>query len=235
MPVKNVPVIDHPDRNGHHAEYFLSIICMSRKPVIEAEFGPQFPRRGNAFSRGLGMLLLRLSGWRVVGSPPDTPKMVVAAIPHTSNWDGVIVLTVMLAAGLDVRWVGKHTLFKGLFGRILRWAGGVSVNRSQARDFVGGVAQTFDQHDSLALIIAPEGTRKPTTRWKTGFYRIAQEADVPIVIGYMDYQKKTVGFGPGLKASGDFNDYLEQMRIFLADVTPCNPENFLLPENRHHS
>ncbi|MGJ8669597.1 MAG: 1-acyl-sn-glycerol-3-phosphate acyltransferase [Oceanococcus sp.] len=205
---------------------------MTSKPTIEAEFGPKFPRRGNAFSRGLGTLLLRLTGWRVVGSPPNTSKMIVAAIPHTSNWDGVLVLTVMLAAGLDVRWVGKHTLFKGMFGRFLVWAGGISVDRSKARDFVGSVVDTFNERESLAMIIAPEGTRKPTKQWKTGFYRIAHDAKVPIVVGYIDYKKKTVGFGPGLNASGDFNDYLEQMRVFLADVTPCNPENFVLPENR---
>lgn len=208
---------------------------MNLRPVVEAEFGPQIPRRGNAFSRGLGSLILRLLGWRVVGNPPNQAKMVVVAIPHTSNWDGVIVILTLLATGLDLRWVGKHTLFKGMFGRVLRWAGGVSVNRSKARDFVGSVVDSFEQHDKLALIIAPEGTRKPTRRWKTGFYRIAREANVPIVIGYMDYKKKTLGFGPGLSARGDFNNYLEQMREFLADVSPKRPQNFLMPDDLPNS
>ena len=198
--------------------------------LIEAEFGPHFPRRGNAFSRAVGRLMLRLLGWRIVGSPPDTPKLVIAAVPHTSNWDGVILLIAMLAAGLDLRWVGKHTLFKGPLGRVLLWAGGVSVNRAQARDFVDSVAQTFAQRDQLALVIAPEGTRKPTARWKTGFHRIAQQAGVPIVAGYMDYGSKTVGFGPGLEASGQFTEYVEQLKPFLANTRPRHPHNFLWPE-----
>ncbi len=203
---------------------------MAIRPVIEAEFGPLFPRRGNAFSRGLGKFILRLMGWRVVGSPPNAAKIMVVAAPHTSNWDGVILFIAMLAAGLDLRWVGKHTLFKGPWGGLLRWAGGVSVNRAQARDFVSSVVETYRQRDSLALVIAPEGTRKRTARWKTGFHRIALEADVPIVSGYMDYRRKTVGFGPGLQASEDFAQYIEQLREFLADCTPRHPQKFILPD-----
>lgn len=203
---------------------------MTGRSVIQAEFGPKFPRRGNAFSRALGCTLMRLMGWRIVGSPPNEPKMMVVAIPHTSNWDGVILLIAMLAAGLDLRWVAKHTLFRGLTGKILRWAGGVSVNRAMAKDFVSSVAQTYRDSDSLALVIAPEGTRKPTARWKTGFHRIAQKAQVPIVIGYMDYATKSVGFGPGMDASDDFDSYVEQMAHFLRDVKPRHPKNFVLPE-----
>ncbi len=202
---------------------------MAGKPVIEAEFGPRFPRRGNAFSRAIGRSLMRLLGWRIVGSPPNEPKLMVVAIPHTSNWDGIILLLAMLAAGLDLRWVGKHTLFRGFTGRVLRWAGGVSVNRAKAQDFVSSVARTYRDNDSLALIIAPEGTRKPTARWKTGFHRIAQQAGVPIVIGYMDYARKTVGFGPGMPASDDFDDYMAQMAHFIRDVRPRHPQNFILP------
>ncbi len=204
---------------------------MARAPLIEAEFGPLFPRRGNAFSRGLGRLLLRLLGWRIVGSPPNASKMIVVAVPHTSNWDGVILLIAMLAAGLDLRWVGKHTLFRGPLGRVLLWAGGVSVNRAQARNFVDSVVDTFAQSERLALVIAPEGTRKPTARWKTGFHRIAQQAGVPIVAGYMDYATKTVGFGPGLEANDDFEQYIGQLQDFLADCRPRQPHNFLWPEN----
>ncbi len=203
---------------------------MAGKPVIEAQFGPNFPRRGNAFSRAIGRTLMRLLGWRVVGSPPNESKLMVVAIPHTSNWDGIILLLAMLAAGLDLRWVGKHTLFRGVTGKILRWAGGVSVNRAKAQDFVGSVAQAYRENDSLALIIAPEGTRKPSARWKTGFHRIAQEAQVPIVIGYMDYGSKTVGFGPGMDATNDFDDYVTQMAHFVRDVRPRHPRNFVLPQ-----
>lgn len=203
---------------------------MALKPVIEAEFGPLFPRRGNAFSRALGRGLMRLFGWRIVGSPPNVPKMIVIAAPHTSNWDGFFLLIAMLAAGLDLRWVGKHTLFKGVLGRLLVWAGGVSVNRAKAKDFVESVVETFAQRDSLALVIAPEGTRKPTQRWKSGFHRIAKEAQVPIVVGYMDYKKKCAGFGPGLAASEDFEDYLRQISAFMADITPRHPHHFILPD-----
>lgn len=203
---------------------------MPAKPLIEAEFGPLFPRRGNAISRAIGRVLLRLMGWRIVGSPPNTPKMMIVAAPHTSNWDGFLLLLAMLAAGLDLRWVGKHTLFKGPWGGLLRWAGGVSVNRAKAKDFVGSVVQTYAERDSLALVIAPEGTRKRTARWKSGFHRIAVEAKVPIVCGYMDYRKKEAGFGPGLTPSENFSDYIVQLRAFLEDCTPRHPHKFVLPD-----
>jgi 1-acyl-sn-glycerol-3-phosphate acyltransferase len=204
---------------------------MALKPVVEAEFGPLFPRRGNACSRALGRGLLRLFGWRMVGSPPNVPKLMIIAAPHTSNWDGFFLLVAMMAAGLDLRWVGKHTLFKGVLGKFLLWAGGVSVNRSSARDFIGSVVATYAERDSLALVMAPEGTRKPTERWKTGFYRIAKEANVPIVVGYMNYGNKTAGFGPGLSASQDVEDYFDQLRNFVQDITPRHPHRFILPKS----
>lgn len=202
---------------------------MAAQPLIEAEFGPHFPRRGNAFSRLIGRLLLRLVGFRIVGSPPDVPKLIVVAAPHTSNWDGILLLIAMLAANLDLRWVGKHTLFKGMTGGLLRWAGGVPVHRGRSGGFIDEVVQRFAEHEHLALVIAPEGTRGATADWKSGFHRIARDAGVPIVAGYIDYARKTIGFGPGLSASGDFADYLAQLRDFLADVTPRHPQRFTLP------
>lgn len=187
---------------------------------------PRVPRRGNAFSRGLGRLILRIMGWKVVGNPPDEPRFIVTAAPHTSNWDGAIFLIAIVAMGLDLHWIGKHTLFEGRGGRFLRWMGGVSVNRQAAQDVVQQVAQKFRDAEQLVIVVAPEGTRRRTDRWKTGFYRMAQRAGVPIAMGFMDYAKKRVGFGPALTVTGDLQADFATMIAFYRQVTPRFPELF---------
>ena len=119
--------------------------------------------------------------------------------------DGLIFLIAVFAMGLDLHWVGKHTLFKGPWGPFLRWTGGIGIDRRQAGGLVQQVADQFKARDGLVIVVAPEGTRSRTEQWKSGFYRMAELAQVPISLGFMDYKLKRVGFGPSLMPSGDFD------------------------------
>lgn len=200
-------------------------------PTRFPQLGPRVPRRGNAFSRALGRLLLRLFGWRAVGDPPDATHFIVAAAPHTSNLDGLLFLITTFAVGLDLHWIGKHTLFDGFFGGMLRWMGGIGIDRRQPGGMVEQVAEQFRRRPGLVLVIAPEGTRARTDQWKSGFYRMAQAADVPIVLGFMDYASRRIGFGPSLTVSGDFDADLQRMAAFYRHAAPRRPERFSLPAN----
>ena len=195
-------------------------------PVKPTELPPRVPRRGNAFSRAFGRFLLWIMGWKVVGDPPDAPKFIVTAAPHTSNWDGAIFLIATVALGLDLHWIGKHTLFTGLGGRFMKWLGGIGIDRGAAQDVVSQVAQRFHQSEQLVIVLAPEGTRERVGQWKSGFYRMAQRAGVPIVLGFMDYASKRVGFGPSLTVSGDMEADFRTMMDFYRHVTPKYPERY---------
>ncbi len=145
-------------------------------------------------------------------------KAVVVAAPHTSNWD--LVFTLALAAVLDVKisWVGKHSLFRPPMGTLMRWIGGVPVNRRGHHNAVDAIVELLNQHEELLLIIAPEGTRGRARRWKTGFYRIAQGAKVPIVLGFVDYGNKIGGLGAVFEPTGNLRKDFETIHDFYANM-----------------
>lgn len=165
---------------------------------------PAVPRRGTFLGRWLGRLLLRLLGWRVTGAPlPDVPKAVVIGAPHTSNWDFVGTMGARFALGVDVRWMGKHTLFRPPFGWFMRLLGGLPVNRNAASAAARGTIDAFRRRDRLWLAIAPEGTRSGQAKWKGGFYRIAKSADVPILMIALDARERRIEVGPLLYPGDD--------------------------------
>jgi len=192
--------------------------------------GPNVPRRGNFFTRWLGRTVLRLCGWKVVGNPPNEAKFVMTACPHTSNWDGFWFLCATFAIGWDLKFIAKDSLFKGWKGKMLTKMGGVSIDRSAAQDVVQQTAAEFAKRESLVLVLAPEGTRHLATSWKSGFYRMAVAANVPITLGFCDYVHKRVGFGPSFIPSGDYPTDVEKMLDFYRHVTPKYPEKYQLPE-----
>ena len=144
----------------------------------------------------IGRAWLRFSGWRVDGEFPNVARCVVAVAPHSSNWDFVHGVAVVFATGLRVSFVAKHTLFKGPLGRFLRWVGGIPVDRSQPHGFAESVVQAFGQAEALWFAITPEGTRKRVARFKTGFYRVALAAGVPIFPVAFDYRRRRIVFLP---------------------------------------
>ncbi len=151
----------------------------------------------------LAWLGLRLAGWKLKGRPPEARKFVIIAYPHTSNWDFPLGLSACIIYRIKVYWLGKDSLFKGPAGPLMRWLGGIPVDRIKARDFVQQAIEAFDQSDELVIGVAPEGTRSRVEKWKTGFYHIAAGAKVPIVPGYLDYPNKELGFLESFSPSGN--------------------------------
>ena len=173
-----------------------------------------------AFAQGV----MKLAGWKVEENFPDIPKYVLIVAHHTSNWDFPIGLFAALSINFWPQWIGKDALFKAPFGGFMKWLGGIPVVRSSRNNFVDQVAEVYQQHERMVIAITPEGTRKKTDHWKTGFYHIATTANIPIVMAYIDYKRKTAGIGPVLQPSGDLNADLAKIRHFYDGITGKYPE-----------
>ena len=174
----------------------------------------------NTALRGLSLAYLRLRSWTVEGSlPANAEKCVLIAAPHTSNWDLPYTLMVAFVLRLNVYWVGKASLFKPPFGPVMRWLGGIAVNREQSTNLVVSSALALQAADGpVQLVVAPEGTRSKSLGWKTGFYYIAQGAGVPILMAYLDYTQKRGGLGPTHTPSGDVQKDMETVKAFYAPI-----------------
>lgn len=182
----------------------------------------------NTLLRAGSIAFLKLTGWRVEGSlPPEAAKSVFIAAPHTSNWDLPYTLMVCFVLRLNVVWMGKSSIFKFPFGSVMRWLGGIAVNREQSTNLVAASAQALVAAEgSVQLIVPPEGTRGKTRHWKTGFYYIALQAKVPIVMAYMDYSQKRSGLGPLFHPSGDIDKDMIAIKAFYAPIKGKNEEQF---------
>jgi 1-acyl-sn-glycerol-3-phosphate acyltransferase len=180
----------------------------------------------SGFFRSLSLLMLRLTGWRIVGETPDIKKFVLIGAPHTSNWDFVVMLAGMFYYRIEVRWMGKDSLFRFPFGGFMKWLGGIPIDRSKANTVVSQMVEVFAHNDELVLLITPEGTRSKVERWKSGFYHIARGAEVPVLMGYIDFAKKEAGLHDWFQPGGDYDSDLEQIQAFYAAKTPRHPENF---------
>lgn len=182
----------------------------------------------NSVLRALSVTFLKLNGWTVEGAlPPEARKSVFIAAPHTSNWDLPYTLMVAFALRLNIYWMGKASIFRFPFGPLMRWLGGIAVDRSKANNLVSASAQAIVESDGpVQLVVPPEGTRGKTRHWKTGFYFIAQEARVPIVLAYMDYHRKVSGIGPIFQPTGDVEADLAAIKQFYAPIKGRNADQF---------
>ena len=168
--------------------------------------------------------LLRAFGWTVNGDAPPMDKYVFLAAPHTSNWDGVLLILFAAVMHLDVRWIIKDAWTRWPLGPLLRLTGALGIDRSRGAVVADEIARKFAETDQLKLGIAPSGTRKYTDYWKSGFYRIAQAAQVPVVLTYVDYSRKQAGFGPIIELTGDVKADMDRIRAFYVDKHPRYPE-----------
>lgn len=182
----------------------------------------------NTLLRGFSVAFLKLTGWKVEGTLPiEANKSVFIAAPHTSNWDLPYTLMVAFALRLNPYWMGKQSIFKAPFGGVMRWLGGIPVNREQSSNLVAASAEAIRAADGpLQLIVPPEGTRSKTRYWKTGFYYIALGAQVPIVMAYMDYSTKRSGLGPLFKPTGDVQADMAAIKGFYAPFKGKNAAQF---------
>jgi 1-acyl-sn-glycerol-3-phosphate acyltransferase len=188
--------------------------------------GEKVPRRGNSATRFLGRLVLRRLGWRIEGDVPDVPRCVAIVAPHTSNWDFVIGIAALLALGLRGRWLGKHSVFRPPLRRLLRWAGGIPVDRGNPEGVAEQAVASLREVDPFFLALAPEGTRKRVERWKTGFYRIAHGAGVPIWPVSLDYRSRVFRLHPLFSPTGDFEADVARLRQLYTAVMARHPEGY---------
>ena len=175
-------------------------------------------------SQWIARALLGLVNWRVVPPPADLRRFVLIGAPHTSNWDGVHLVLFAAAAGLRVNFLIKESWLRGPFGPLVRAVGGIAIDRSQRNNTVEQIAGLFEARADLILAVAPEGTRRLVPYWKSGFYHIALAAGVPLVLGYVDYQRRETGCGPVVPLTGDVQADMDQLRAFYASIIPRFPE-----------
>lgn len=188
--------------------------------VTTARSGRPGPYRGigGEMLRWLCIAFLRLGGWKVRGDWPPLAKAVLVAAPHTSNWDG---LNMLAAAGyfrVSLRWMGKKSLTTGPFGRVMLWLGCVPIDRAASHDVVRVMADAFAATDRMILAIPPEGTRSLTREWKTGFYHIAVQAQVPIILTVLDYGTRTIRIAGVFHPTGDYAADIESIRAPYRDA-----------------
>jgi 1-acyl-sn-glycerol-3-phosphate acyltransferase len=182
----------------------------------------------NTLLRGVAIAFLRLTGWKVLGKlPENAAKSVLIAAPHTSNWDLPYTLMVCSVLRLNVYWMGKISIFKPPFRGVMMWLGGIPVDRTQSNNLVVASSEAIIHATGpLQLIVPPEGTRSGTRFWKTGFYYIAAGAGVPIVMAYLDYDKKVGGLGPLFQTTGDIDADMAAIKAFYAGVKGKNADQF---------
>ncbi|MEX2293451.1 MAG: 1-acyl-sn-glycerol-3-phosphate acyltransferase [Acidimicrobiales bacterium] len=157
--------------------------------------------------------------------------MLVAA-PHTSNWDFILMLAMAWRSDLSPRWLGKQEMFAGPMGPIFRALGGVPVNRENPGPLVTDLVASAQSSAKLAILVPAEGTRAQGEYWKSGFYRIARDADIPIVLSYLDGPTRTGGFGPVIHPTGDVGADMDLVRAFYSDKGGVRPKNKTEPRLR---
>jgi 1-acyl-sn-glycerol-3-phosphate acyltransferase len=172
------------------------------------------------------------SSWRMVSEPaPNRPTVLIGA-PHTSNWDFVFMLAIAWRLDMRFRWLGKKGLFTGWRGPIMRGLGGIAVDRDAPSAVVAEVLERIESGDVFGLVVTPDGTRKGHSYWKSGFYRIAREAELPVTLGYVDRTTKTTGLGPTIDLTGDISSDMDRIRDFYADKSGVKPDHKVEPRLR---
>ena len=172
--------------------------------------------------RACARFLLWIARWHTVGEVPSSGILVGA--PHTSNWDWVAMLLLMWSGGVPPRVLIKAEIMRTPLGPLLRANGGISLDRENPGTVVRDLLAEATAGEPFLLIIAAEGTRKKRDYWKSGFYRIAQQSDLPISLGFIDGPTRTLGFGPSFRPSGDVVADMDIDRAFYADKHGIHPE-----------
>ena len=178
------------------------------------------------FMRLLSWLVLKLCGWKVVNVAPATGSYLIIAAPHTSNWDFPLGIAIAFHLHLKVYFIAKHTLFNGFAGPIMRWLGGVPLNRSASTNFVDASVEIYANSENLIFAIAPEGTRSSVGRWKTGFYHMAKGANVPLALAYFDFSKRVGGIGKMLNTTENIDADMQAIADFYEPIMGKYPNNF---------
>jgi 1-acyl-sn-glycerol-3-phosphate acyltransferase len=173
----------------------------------------------------LSLVIMTLVGWRIDGERPTHKKYMLLAAPHTSNWDFALIVMVAFRLKLDVHWMGKSTLFPFPLRAVMIWLGGIPIDRNRASNVVDQMVDQFNVRESLVVLVPPEGTRSKVDRWKSGFYHIAVQAKIPIVLGFVDAKTKQIGFGPDFFPTENMEADIKKMKLFYEQKTGIIPGN----------
>ena len=176
------------------------------------------------FIRWLGQLLMKITGWKTIGNFPTDQRVVMVAGPHTSNWDFVLAMSLILSLDVNIHWVGKHSIFKKGFRRLLRKMGGIPVNRANPEALKNEIHNITEKFKGFIIAISPEGTRKKVDRLKSGFLRIANETNSKIMMVGVDFSKKTIELGDFYSPSGDVEKDLKFIKEYFANFTGKHPK-----------
>ncbi len=185
--------------------------------TIELKISEKMPSSGNKWLKKFGQFLLRLQGWKITGALPNESKVMVIFAPHTSNWDFTILASVWLGIDLKISYMMKKEAFIWPFASFFKKIGGIPIDRTQSTDVVGQMVQWYKDSDEGWVGITPEGTRSKVDYWKTGFMRIAHEADVPIMLVGLDATKKEIIVDKTIRTTGDHETQVEELRQYMND------------------
>lgn len=177
----------------------------------------------STFYHHLARLILHWSRWRIDGSLPNLPKFVLIGAPHTSNWDFLLFLGVIFSLRADVHFMGKAELFRFPIGWFFRYCGGVPVDRKKSTGLVEQMVDVCNESERFILTITPEGTRHQVTEWKRGFYHIAKQAGIPIVIAIVDGQHKTVRIGQVFQPTEDIENDMRAIQSLFEGIAGIKP------------
>lgn len=174
----------------------------------------------------IASILYHALGWKAEGEiPADLKKYIILAAPHTSNWDFFYGRLFFIMKGIPLKFFIKKEWYIFPFNYLFKALGGIPVNRSKNQKLTDQIAAVFDEYEELAIMIPPEGTRSYNPNWKKGFYYIAQKAQVPLVLGYIDFKNKTGGFGPIFELSDNVEKDIEKIKDFYRPIKGKFPEN----------
>ncbi len=171
-------------------------------------------------------ILTKVLGWKINGEFPDIKKSVVIFAPHTSYWDAFFGKLYLKNIGVKHKFLSKKELFKFPFHLLMFAYGSIPV--SSGRNFIHQISEIYNSNKEFHIVLSPEGTRKKVTKWKKGFYYIAKKANVPIVVGYIDYKKKEIGIKGVIKNISDMNNTMNVISKMYKNVNAKYPENFIL-------
>lgn len=185
--------------------------------------------------RALARTFWACSRWTLRTEPAPAKPTVLLGAPHTSNWDFVLMLAIAWRLDIDVRWLGKKSLFQGWRRPIMRGLGGIPVDRDDASRVVEEVVAQIRAGEVFGLVVTPDGTRKGHAHWKSGFYRVARETGMPVTLGYVDRTTMTTGLGPSIELTGDVSADMDRIREFYQDKAGHTPEHRVEPRLRDES
>lgn len=177
----------------------------------------------------ISKLYLWLIGWKIDGSiPPEVRKCVLVAVPHTSNHDLPIARAILYVMDVNLKYLIKKEWIRFPLGPVFKASGAIAVDRQKNANLVESIIEIINNADDIVVVIPAEGTRKLVKKWKLGFYYVALGAGVPIVLSYLDYEKKIGGIGPTFYPTGNLVEDMQQIRDFYKNVVPRHPENVSL-------